>query len=56
MRAYLIDEDDLRRMNQLQKALHAGNDRERDHGHVLWLLCQRISANEVEIDEMEGEK
>jgi hypothetical protein len=48
--AYLLDEDDMRKLRIIQHQLHGGTDRERDYGHRLWLLLDRA------IPIREGEK
>lgn len=38
----LIEDDDLERLRTIAAALQGGNDRERDQGHKLWLLVNKI--------------
>lgn len=44
MPAYLIDEEQLRRLREIAARLQGGNDRERDEGHRLWLLVNDIAG------------
>lgn len=48
--AFLIDEDDMRKLREIQSQLHNGTDRERDYGHRLWLILNR--AEPVNTDQL----
>ena len=48
MKTFLMDEEHMDVLRTLEKQLHSGTDRERDYGHILWLLCNELeSCNEV---------
>ena len=48
MKVYLMDEEQMDVLQMLQKQLHSGTDRERDRGHILWLLCNELKQNEID--------
>ena len=49
MKAYLVDEDTMTKLCKLYASLHSGTDRERDHGHKLWLICSEITHPNNEV-------
>jgi hypothetical protein len=58
MKAYLVDEDTLAKMDRLQQELHGGTDRERDYGCRLWLMYMDINQphNQVEVPDHQPRK
>lgn len=44
---YLIDEDQLRRIQEISSALHNGTDAMRDLGHKLWLVINQVKKQDV---------
>ena len=44
---YLIDEDQLRRIQEISSALHNGTDAMRDLGHKLWLVINQVKEQDV---------
>jgi hypothetical protein len=52
MKVFLMDEEHMDVLRSLEKRLHSGTDKERDYGHILWLLCNELeSSNVIEMDE-----
>lgn len=47
MQIYMMDDDAYGKLSGLAAALHSGTDRERDYGHQLWLLLDRMVCEQV---------
>jgi hypothetical protein len=41
---HMVDPDDVAKLRRLSEQLHGGTDRERDYGHRLWLIINKIEA------------
>ena len=41
---HMVDPDDVAKLRRLSSQLHGGTDRERDYGHRLWLIVNKIEA------------
>jgi hypothetical protein len=41
---HMVDPDDVAKLRKLSAQLHGGTDRERDYGHRLWLIVNKIEA------------
>lgn len=47
---YYISKKDLDILRDISKRLHSGSDRERDEGHVLWLIVSEAETAPVKDD------
>ncbi len=45
--SYYLDAEDLAKLRLLSSELQGGNDRERDYGHRLWLIVNRVEETPV---------
>jgi hypothetical protein len=51
MDVYPLDEGNYKKLDEIQKALHAGTDRERDFGHKIWLILEQLrDTGTVEVE------
>ena len=48
---YFMEEEDLQKLRNIERRLHAGSDAMRDEGHKLWLVLNRLEDhNAVSFD------
>jgi hypothetical protein len=47
-KVYFIETDDLAKLDRLADRMMGGTDQERDFGHTLWYVLDRVRKNELD--------
>ena len=47
MKIYMMDDETFGRLSAISAALHSGTDSERDYGHKIWLLLDKMVCEEI---------
>lgn len=48
MSLYYVEDEDIAKLKAISDRLHAGSDKERDEGHKLWLIWDKIMNNTID--------